>query len=151
MGGSIQEQLRPPRIVRVAIIQNTIVLPTTEPIRDQRDAIHKKIAKYVEHAAACGANIVCLQEGWREYIAISFFNPCLLFIFVFGRVEFWRLLVWFLFPSRYLFMILRIKMNLVSLIYSGYVHLPLLPSYVSSFFLYNGLVLFINYSLKFNN
>ncbi|XP_014212564.1 beta-ureidopropionase-like [Copidosoma floridanum] len=64
MGGAVEEQLRPPRIVRVAVIQNSIVLPTTEPIREQRDAIHKKICKYIEHAASCGANIVCLQEGW---------------------------------------------------------------------------------------
>jgi hypothetical protein len=68
MGGAIEEQLRPPRIVRVAIVQNSIVLPTTDPLREQREAIHKKIIKYVEHAATCGANIVCLQEGWREYL-----------------------------------------------------------------------------------
>ncbi|XP_058801064.1 beta-ureidopropionase-like [Phymastichus coffea] len=65
MGGAIEEQLRPPRIVRVAIVQHSIVLPTTAPLRDQRDAIHKKVAGYVEHAAKCGANIVCLQEGWH--------------------------------------------------------------------------------------
>ncbi|XP_012274818.1 beta-ureidopropionase [Orussus abietinus] len=64
MGGALKEQLRPPRIVRVGIIQNSIVLPTTEPVRDQRDAIQKKVLKYVEHAAQCGVNIVCLQEGW---------------------------------------------------------------------------------------
>ena len=74
MGGAIEEQLRPPRIVRVAIIQNSIVLPTTEPIREQRDAIYKKITKYIEHAASCGANIVCMQEGWREYNSIVALN-----------------------------------------------------------------------------
>ncbi|XP_014212563.1 beta-ureidopropionase-like [Copidosoma floridanum] len=69
IGGAIEEQLRPPRIVRVAVIQNSIVLPTTEPIREQRDAIHKKICKYIEHAASCGANVVCMQELWTMPMA----------------------------------------------------------------------------------
>ncbi|XP_011501490.1 PREDICTED: beta-ureidopropionase-like [Ceratosolen solmsi marchali] len=64
MGGARAEQLRDPRIVRVGLIQNTIVLPTSEPIADQRKAIHDKVGKYIEHAAKCGANIVCMQELW---------------------------------------------------------------------------------------
>ncbi|XP_015592811.1 beta-ureidopropionase [Cephus cinctus] len=64
LGGALAEQLRPPRIIRVGLIQNAIVLPTTEPVADQRDAIHKKIIGYIEHAAACGVNIVCMQEAW---------------------------------------------------------------------------------------
>ncbi|XP_011501491.1 PREDICTED: beta-ureidopropionase-like [Ceratosolen solmsi marchali] len=64
LGGARAEQLRDPRIVRVGLIQNTIVLPTSEPIADQRKAIHDKVGKYIEHAAKCGANIVCMQETW---------------------------------------------------------------------------------------
>ncbi|XP_014212582.1 beta-ureidopropionase [Copidosoma floridanum] len=64
VGGSRAEQLRPPRIVRVGLIQNSIVLPTDAPIKEQRDAIYKKITKYIDHAAKCDVNIVCLQEAW---------------------------------------------------------------------------------------
>ncbi|KIH58815.1 hydrolase, carbon-nitrogen family, partial [Ancylostoma duodenale] len=56
------EQLRAPRKVRVACIQNSIVLPTTAPIEEQKNAIHKKVGGMVEAAALAGANIVCLQE-----------------------------------------------------------------------------------------
>ena len=66
MGGAITEQLRRPRIVRVAIIQHKIVLPTTAPIRDQRDAIFKTITAYIDHAAKGCANVVCMQEGWSK-------------------------------------------------------------------------------------
>jgi len=58
------EQLREPRIVRVGIIQNHIVLPTSEPLEAQRNAIHKRIATIVEAAALCGVNVLCFQEAW---------------------------------------------------------------------------------------
>ncbi|XP_060829600.1 beta-ureidopropionase [Bombus pascuorum] len=64
VGGSVTEQLRPPRLVRVGLIQHSIVLPTTEPLQKQRNALHMKIQKYVDYAAACGVNILCLQEAW---------------------------------------------------------------------------------------
>ncbi|XP_014270380.1 beta-ureidopropionase [Halyomorpha halys] len=59
-----EEQLRPKRIVRVGLIQNKIVLPTTESLANQRDAIHSKIEGMVDAAGACGVNIVCFQEAW---------------------------------------------------------------------------------------
>ncbi|XP_070573348.1 beta-ureidopropionase-like [Ptychodera flava] len=58
------EQLRKPRIVRVGLIQNKIVLPTTAPVADQRDALHQRIGEIVETAALCNVNIVCFQEAW---------------------------------------------------------------------------------------
>ncbi|XP_043464132.1 beta-ureidopropionase [Leptopilina heterotoma] len=64
LGNTIEEELRSSRLVRVAVIQNSIVQPTTVSIHQQRDAIHKKITGYLEHAAACKVNIVCLQEAW---------------------------------------------------------------------------------------
>ncbi|XP_058800696.1 beta-ureidopropionase-like [Phymastichus coffea] len=64
LDGARFEELRPPRVIRVGIIQNSIVLPTDAPVVDQRAAIHKKIADYIEHAAKCQVNIVCLQEAW---------------------------------------------------------------------------------------
>ncbi|XP_028680744.1 beta-ureidopropionase [Erpetoichthys calabaricus] len=58
------EQLRPPRCIRVGLIQNQIVLPTDAPVRDQIVALHKRIEEIVEVAAMCGVNIVCFQEAW---------------------------------------------------------------------------------------
>ncbi|XP_046904114.1 beta-ureidopropionase [Hypomesus transpacificus] len=59
-----QEQLRPPRPVRVGLIQNRIVLPTDAPVLDQITALHKRIGEMVDVAAMCGVNIVCFQEAW---------------------------------------------------------------------------------------
>lgn len=59
------EQLREPRVVRVGLIQNSIVLPTNAPIKDQYEAIERKIEKMVDAAAAAGVNVLCLQEAWR--------------------------------------------------------------------------------------
>ncbi|XP_014230616.1 beta-ureidopropionase-like [Trichogramma pretiosum] len=58
------EEMRAPRIVRVGIIQHGLVLPISDPIKAQRDEIHKKLVRYIEHAAASGVNIVCMQELW---------------------------------------------------------------------------------------
>ncbi|VDM81536.1 unnamed protein product [Strongylus vulgaris] len=49
-------------LVRVACIQNSIVLPTTAPIEEQKKAIHMKVARMIDAAAAAGTNILCLQE-----------------------------------------------------------------------------------------
>ncbi|XP_067015045.2 beta-ureidopropionase [Anabrus simplex] len=58
------EHLRAPRLVRVGAVQNKIVLPTTLPIAEQRDALYNKIELLVKTAALCGVNILCLQEAW---------------------------------------------------------------------------------------
>ncbi|RWS21931.1 beta-ureidopropionase-like protein, partial [Leptotrombidium deliense] len=58
------EQLRTAREVTVAIIQHSIVLPTTAAIDEQRKAIHEKVANIVKAAALCNANIICFQECW---------------------------------------------------------------------------------------
>ncbi len=33
--GAAEEQTRPPRLVRIAVVQNAIVKPTTDPVKDQ--------------------------------------------------------------------------------------------------------------------
>ncbi|XP_038649925.1 beta-ureidopropionase [Scyliorhinus canicula] len=58
------EQLRQPRVVRVGLIQNKIVLPTDSPVAEQVAALQKRIGDIVEVAAMCGVNIICLQEAW---------------------------------------------------------------------------------------
>jgi len=52
--------------VKIGAIQNKIVLPTTAPVSDQRNALHARIAEIAEIAGKCGVNILCLQEAWRK-------------------------------------------------------------------------------------
>lgn len=59
-----QEQLRAPRIVKVGLVQNSIVSPTTDPIHSQYLAIQNKIEKIIDAAGAMGVNVLCLQETW---------------------------------------------------------------------------------------
>lgn len=58
------EETRSPRIVRVGVIQHSIVVPTDESITKQRQAIFHKIGKILASAAAEGVNVLCLQEAW---------------------------------------------------------------------------------------
>ncbi|GMN58379.1 hypothetical protein TIFTF001_027483 [Ficus carica] len=59
-----KELLREPRVVRVGLIQNSIVLPTTAPFSDQKTAIFQKIKPIIDAAGASGVNVLCLQEAW---------------------------------------------------------------------------------------
>lgn len=63
------EQLRPPRLVKIAAIQNSIVEPTDAPVQQQRDAIHKRVGQLIEAAAKAGAKIICMQEAWSKFLA----------------------------------------------------------------------------------
>lgn len=58
------EQLRPPRVCRIGLVQNRIVLPTSAPVAEQRNALHRRIADIVRVAAEAGVQILCLQEAW---------------------------------------------------------------------------------------
>lgn len=60
------EATRSERIVRVGAIQNKIVLPTTEPIVKQREALFQRIKEIIDLAGANKINILCLQEAWRK-------------------------------------------------------------------------------------
>jgi beta-ureidopropionase len=64
MFDALAESTRPARIVRVGLIQNKIVRPTSDPVAQQRDALHSRIADMLEVASTCGVNIVCMQEAW---------------------------------------------------------------------------------------
>merc|ERR1712188_64430 len=59
-----RESRRDPRIVRVGVVQNAIVEPTTAPIDQQYKAIEAKVEKIIAAAAAMGVNVLCLQEAW---------------------------------------------------------------------------------------
>lgn len=56
-----EEQLRRPRVTRVGLVQNAIVLPTTAPFADQTRAIRDRVESIVSAAAGAGVNVVCLQ------------------------------------------------------------------------------------------
>ncbi|XP_071566110.1 beta-ureidopropionase-like isoform X1 [Temnothorax nylanderi] len=64
MLSKIQEQLRPPRLVRVGLIQHSIEAVTWDTVQVQRDEIHNKIEIYINRAVECKVNILCLQEAW---------------------------------------------------------------------------------------
>ena len=59
-----KESLRPSQLVRVGLIQNKIVRPTTDDINDQRNAIFQRIEKIIDASALAGVNVLCLQEAW---------------------------------------------------------------------------------------
>ncbi|RNA18829.1 Beta-ureidopropionase [Brachionus plicatilis] len=60
-----EEQTRSRRVVRIGAIQNSIVLPTTEPVAKQREALHQRIGTLIHAAYLCGCNVVGLQEAWH--------------------------------------------------------------------------------------
>ncbi|KAJ6366388.1 hypothetical protein OIU77_002882 [Salix suchowensis] len=59
-----KELLREPQVVRVGLIQNSVALPTTAPLLDQKKAIFQKLKPIIDSAGASGVNILCLQEAW---------------------------------------------------------------------------------------
>ncbi len=58
------EQRRAPRIVRVGVIQNQIILPTTDPVEAQYQALADRMEVIIEAAAQMGVNVLGLQEAW---------------------------------------------------------------------------------------
>jgi len=61
---AIKEDIRKPRVVRVAAIQTSIVAPTTAPGSVQRQKIFEKTGKIIDAAALENVNVLCLQELW---------------------------------------------------------------------------------------
>ncbi|XP_038221874.1 beta-ureidopropionase-like [Zerene cesonia] len=59
-----KEQLREPRILRLGLVQHSIVLSTDKPINQQRQAIFNKIERIIEAAASEEVKVLCLQETW---------------------------------------------------------------------------------------
>ena len=59
-----KESLRSPQIVRVGLIQNKIVKPTTDHVAVQKHALFQRIEKIIDVAALSGVHVVCLQEAW---------------------------------------------------------------------------------------
>jgi len=59
-----RESLRAPQLVRVGLIQNKIVKPTTCDVKEQRNGLFQRIEKIIDAAALAGVNVLCLQEAW---------------------------------------------------------------------------------------
>ena len=64
--GRPQLQTKPNRVIRVAVVQNHIVAPTTAPVRDQMATIMERMQQIVEIAAEAKVNIICFQEAWSK-------------------------------------------------------------------------------------
>jgi beta-ureidopropionase len=58
------EQRRAPRIVRIGVIQNHIVRPTTDPVEDQFQALADRVEQMIHAAGAMRVNVLGLQEAW---------------------------------------------------------------------------------------
>ncbi|XP_025834211.1 beta-ureidopropionase-like [Agrilus planipennis] len=63
---SAPEQVRTPRLIRLAALQITLPLPTSTPIIEMRKAIHDRAAEAIEIASQVNVNIFCLQELWTS-------------------------------------------------------------------------------------
>jgi beta-ureidopropionase len=61
------ESTRAARIVRVGIIQNSIVKSTSEDVIVQRDALHQRMTSIIEAAALAKVNVLCFQEAWSKF------------------------------------------------------------------------------------
>ncbi|GMH36633.1 hypothetical protein BSKO_04506 [Bryopsis sp. KO-2023] len=59
------EEGREPRVVRVGLIQNKIVEPTTAPFSAQRKGLRDVIGNIIDEAGRGGVQILCLQEAWH--------------------------------------------------------------------------------------
>lgn len=59
-----KEEIRKPKIVKLGLIQHSIILPTNKPVKDQKEAIFKRAQTIIESAALEGVQILCLQETW---------------------------------------------------------------------------------------
>ncbi|XP_053611591.1 beta-ureidopropionase-like [Plodia interpunctella] len=60
-----KEQTRPPRIVKIGVIQHSIAIPTDRPINEQKRAILDKVKKIIDVAGQEGVNVICFQELWN--------------------------------------------------------------------------------------
>lgn len=74
-----------PNEVVVAVVQNSIAKPTTDPIAVQRSGLHEKITRIVEAAALNKVNVICFQETWHMPFAFCTrekvnLNECFKFI-----------------------------------------------------------------------
>lgn len=58
--------------MRIGLVQNQIVLPTTDSIAQQKDALLNRIKEIIRIAAEAGVRILCLQEAWSKYKFIIF-------------------------------------------------------------------------------
>jgi beta-ureidopropionase len=59
-----REEVRDPRIVRMAVTQCAVIEPTDAPIGDQYKALEKRHEEFCAAAAAAGTNVICFQEAW---------------------------------------------------------------------------------------
>jgi len=59
-----KESTRAPRITRIGLVQNKIVVPTSEDVIVQREALHQRVTSIIEAASLARVNVLCFQEAW---------------------------------------------------------------------------------------
>lgn len=64
------EQARPPRVVRLALLQHAHPASPCAPFADQLAAAHARLEAGVSVAAAAGAKLLCTQECWHMPFAL---------------------------------------------------------------------------------
>ncbi|KAG9389571.1 Carbon-nitrogen hydrolase [Carpediemonas membranifera] len=65
------EELRDPRVVRIAAIQNKFASSPSAPFAEQWQIMSQRMAELIDTAAAAGAHIVCLQECWTTAFVMA--------------------------------------------------------------------------------
>lgn len=60
--------------MRIGLVQNQIVLSTTDSIAQQKDALLNRIKEIIGIAAEADVRILCLQEAWSKYKFILFIS-----------------------------------------------------------------------------
>ena len=68
-----KEDTRAPRIVRVGLVQNEIVVKdTSENVVVQREALYQRMAEIIKAAALAQVNVLCFQEAWSKWCHLPF-------------------------------------------------------------------------------
>lgn len=62
-----EEQIRPPRIVRVGLFQQKCPVPLSFPPENVKTEMYTSAMDAIKVAAKAGVNIFCLQQAWSEY------------------------------------------------------------------------------------
>lgn len=61
-----EEQLRPPRVVKVGLFQQKCPLPLSYPVRKVKTEMYTLAMDAIKVAAKGGVKIFCLQQAWSK-------------------------------------------------------------------------------------
>uniref|UniRef100_A0A0G4GYZ1 Beta-ureidopropionase n=1 Tax=Chromera velia CCMP2878 TaxID=1169474 RepID=A0A0G4GYZ1_9ALVE len=70
-GNAFREEMREPNVLRVGLIQNTIVKPTTASVKEQYEGLENRMSDLIDAAGEMGVNVLGLQEAWTMPFAFA--------------------------------------------------------------------------------